>query len=145
MDTCTSCGANLVENSSFCHMCGAVVEKNTTTQEFSVSSEDVTKKVRELLHEGNVSRIVVKNETGKSLLEIPVTAGAVGILLAPWLAAAGVDRRACDQVYHSGREEANGTGEADKRLLRLSGPSRSHLRVWFVYRSNWALCAPSLF
>jgi len=90
MDTCTSCGANLVENSSFCHVCGAVVEKNTTTQEFSVSSEDVTKKVRELLHEGNVSRIIVRNESGKSLLEIPVTAGAVGILLAPWLAAAGV-------------------------------------------------------
>jgi hypothetical protein len=50
----------------------------------------VTKKVRELLHEGNVSRIIVKNEDGKALLEIPVTAGVVGVLIAPWLAAAGV-------------------------------------------------------
>jgi Domain of unknown function (DUF4342) len=50
----------------------------------------VTKKVRELLHEGNVSRILVKDEGGKPLLEIPVTAGVVGVLIAPWLAAAGV-------------------------------------------------------
>jgi hypothetical protein len=66
------------------------VEKNTTTQEFTVAADEVTKKVRELLHEGNVSRIVVKDENGKALLEIPVTAGVVGVLLAPWLAAAGV-------------------------------------------------------
>jgi hypothetical protein len=90
MDTCSSCGANLTENSNYCHVCGAVVMNKTTTQEFSVSSEDVTKKVKELLHEANVSRIIVKNEEGKNLLEIPVTAGAVGILLAPWLAAVGV-------------------------------------------------------
>jgi repressor of nif and glnA expression len=71
-------------------VCGAYVLKNTTTQEFSVSADEVTKKVRELLHEGNVSRIIVKNEDGKALLEIPVTAGVVGVLIAPWLAAAGV-------------------------------------------------------
>jgi hypothetical protein len=90
METCSSCGAGLAENASFCYACGAAVEKNTTTQEFTVSSDDVTKKVKELLHEGNASRIIVKNESGKSLLEIPVTAGAVGVLLAPWLAAVGV-------------------------------------------------------
>lgn len=66
------------------------MENNTTTQEFSVSSDDVTKKVKELFHEGNVSKIIVKNESGKSLIEIPVTAGVVGVLIAPWLAAAGV-------------------------------------------------------
>jgi hypothetical protein len=50
----------------------------------------VTKKVKELIHEGNVSRIVVKGEDGKTLIEIPVTAGVVGVVLAPWLAAVGV-------------------------------------------------------
>jgi hypothetical protein len=90
LETCHSCGANLVDNANYCHACGATVEKNTTTQEFTVSADEVTKKVRELLHEGNVSRIIVKNENGKPLLEIPVTAGVVGVLLAPWLAAAGV-------------------------------------------------------
>jgi Domain of unknown function (DUF4342)/zinc-ribbon domain len=90
MDTCTSCGAKLVEGASYCHSCGAVVENNTTSQEYSVSSDDVTKKVKELIHEGNVSKIIVKGEDGKVLLEIPVTAGVVGVLLAPWLAAVGV-------------------------------------------------------
>jgi len=65
------------------------VGKKTWSQQFSVSADEVTKKVKELIHEGNVSRITVKDESGKSLLEIPVTAGVVGALLAPWLAAAG--------------------------------------------------------
>ena len=90
METCSRCGANLVENAKYCNECGAAVEKNTTTQEFSVSADEVTKKVKDLIHEGNVSRIIVKNEEGKPLLEIPVTAGIVGVLLAPWLAALGV-------------------------------------------------------
>jgi predicted transcriptional regulator len=77
LETCHSCGANLVDTANYCHACGATVEKNTTTQEFTVSADEVTKKVRELLHEGNVSRIIVKNENGKPLLEIPVTAGVV--------------------------------------------------------------------
>jgi hypothetical protein len=66
------------------------VEKRTTTQEFSVSADELTKKVKELLHEGNVRRMLVKDESGKVLLEIPVTVGVVGVLLAPWLAAVGV-------------------------------------------------------
>ena len=89
METCQSCGAKLVVGANYCHACGAAVGKNTTTQEFTISADEVGKKVRELLHEGNVSRIMVKDESGKTLLEIPVTAGVVGVLLAPWLAAAG--------------------------------------------------------
>lgn len=90
METCRRCGANLVEGASYCHACGAAVEKRTTTQEFSVSADELTKKVKELLHEGNVRRMLVKDESGKVLLEIPVTVGVVGVLLAPWLAAVGV-------------------------------------------------------
>ena len=89
METCRSCGANLADNAKYCHACGAAVE-STTTQEFSVSADELTKKVKELLHEGNVRRVIVKDESGRALLEIPVTAGVVGVLLAPWLAAAGV-------------------------------------------------------
>jgi hypothetical protein len=62
----------------------------TTTEEFSVSADDLTRKVRELVHEGNVSKIIVKDDKGQTFLEIPVTAGVVGALLAPWLAALGV-------------------------------------------------------
>jgi len=89
METCQSCGAKLVDDANYCHACGAAVGKKTWTQQFSVSADEVTKKVKELVHEGNVSRITVKDENGKALLEIPVTAGVVGVLLAPWLAAAG--------------------------------------------------------
>ena len=89
METCQSCGANLVDNAKYCHACGTEVGKKTWTQQFSVSADEVTKKVKELVHEGNVSKITVRDESGKSLLEIPVTAGVVGVLLAPWLAAAG--------------------------------------------------------
>jgi hypothetical protein len=45
---------------------------------------------RELLHEGNVTRVIVKDEAGKTLLEIPATVGVVGVIVAPWLAALGV-------------------------------------------------------
>jgi hypothetical protein len=48
------------------------------------------KKVSELIHEGNVTRIIVKDETGKVLLELPATVAVLGTLLLPWLAALGV-------------------------------------------------------
>jgi hypothetical protein len=90
IEICETCGANLAENANYCQKCGTSVRKNTTTQESYVSSDDLTKKVKELFHEGNVTRIVVKGEDGKALLDIPVTAGVVGVLVAPWLAAVGV-------------------------------------------------------
>lgn len=116
MDTCQSCGAELVENARFCHACGAAVGKNSTTQEFTVSADEVAKKVRDLLHEGNVSRIVVKDESGKTLLEIPVTAGVVGALIAPWLAAAGaiaaLATRCTIVVVRNGRPTAPPTAKS---------------------------------
>lgn len=89
MQYCSSCGKELVENAKFCHECGSRVGK-ITTEEFSVSADDLTRKVKELLHEGNVTKIIVKNERTETLLEIPVTVGVVGALLVPWLAALGV-------------------------------------------------------
>jgi len=61
----------------------------TLKEEFTVSSEDLIAKIKELLHEGDVTRIIVKDEKGKTLLEIPAWAGVVGAILAPWLAALG--------------------------------------------------------
>jgi hypothetical protein len=91
MNTCPRCGTVLVDNASYCHKCGAPAgEGAETTQEFTISADDLTKKVRELVHEGNVSRIIVKDDKGNLLIEIPVTAGVVGLVLAPWLAAVGV-------------------------------------------------------
>lgn len=58
-------------------------------EEFKVSGHDLKEKVKELIREGNARRIIIKNEAGESVLEIPVTLGAVGAILAPALAAVG--------------------------------------------------------
>jgi hypothetical protein len=51
-------------------------------EEINVAGRDLVEKVRELIHEGNVKRIIVKDEHGNTFLEIPVTVAAVGVLLA---------------------------------------------------------------
>ena len=59
------------------------------TEEFRVDGEKLIGKVKELLHEGNIRRIIIKDKEGKTVLEIPVTLGVVGALIAPQLAAVG--------------------------------------------------------
>jgi hypothetical protein len=58
-------------------------------EEVQVLGHDLVDKVRELIHEGNVQRIVVKDEHGNTFVEIPVTVAAIGAILAPLLAAIG--------------------------------------------------------
>ncbi len=59
------------------------------TEEFRVSGERVLAKVKELVHEGNVRRITIKNDDGKVLIEIPLTIGVIGTVLLPVWAAIG--------------------------------------------------------
>ncbi len=63
--------------------------ENYTTEEFKVSGEDVVKTLKKIIDEGNARRVIIKNEAGNTLIEFPLTVGAVGFLLAPVLAAAG--------------------------------------------------------
>jgi hypothetical protein len=58
-------------------------------EEFKVKGEDLVEKVKQLIHEGNVRRLIIKDEAGKVYLEIPVTVGVIGALIAPMLAAVG--------------------------------------------------------
>ncbi len=58
-------------------------------EEFKVSGEEVVKKVKELIRAGNARKIIIKNEEGESVIEIPLTFGAVGAILLPTLAAIG--------------------------------------------------------
>lgn len=59
------------------------------TEEFKVSGEDIIKTVKQIIAKGNARRIIIKNEEGKSLIELPLTIGAVGAIIAPVLAAVG--------------------------------------------------------
>jgi hypothetical protein len=64
-------------------------EGQTRTDEYEVSGEMLVSKLRELIHEGNIRRIIIKNERGERLIEIPLTIGVVGSLLLPVWAAVG--------------------------------------------------------
>jgi hypothetical protein len=86
---CVKCGSPLKEDDRFCAVCGAAVPK-FTSEEYTVSGSNLVDRVRELLHEGNVTRVIVKDDSGKTLLEIPATVGVVGVVVVPWLAALGV-------------------------------------------------------
>ena len=57
--------------------------------QFRVRGEDLLKKVKEVIREGNIRRIIIKDEQGKTYLEIPLTFGVVGVVLAPVWAAIG--------------------------------------------------------
>ena len=59
------------------------------TEEFKVSGEDVIKTIKKLIAEGNARRIIIKSEKGETIIEVPLTIGAVGAILAPMLAAVG--------------------------------------------------------
>ena len=59
------------------------------TEEFKVDGEKIVTKIKELIHEGNIRKVIIKDKDGKIMMEIPVTFGVVGVLLAPQLAAIG--------------------------------------------------------
>lgn len=64
-------------------------ESNERSEEFSVNGEEIVAKVKELIKAGNARRIIIKSVKGESLLEIPLTIGAVGAVIVPVLAALG--------------------------------------------------------
>ena len=59
------------------------------TEEFKVNGEELLAKIKQLVHEGDIRRIVIKNKESGTFMEIPLTVGVVGALLAPSLAAVG--------------------------------------------------------
>lgn len=66
-----------------------MTEQNTKKEEFKVSGEELLAKIKALIKEGNIRRIIIKNEKGDTLIEIPLTYAVVGAVLAPTLAAVG--------------------------------------------------------
>ena len=64
-------------------------QEKVRTEEFRVNGEKLLAKIKELIHEGNIRKVIIKEKDGKVLMEIPMTFGVVGALIAPQLAAIG--------------------------------------------------------
>jgi hypothetical protein len=64
-------------------------KKESTKEQFKVYGDELLTKIKELIKEGNIRRIIIKDEKGKVMMEIPVTFAVVGAFFAPVLAAIG--------------------------------------------------------
>jgi hypothetical protein len=74
-----------------------LIDQPTHTEEHKVSGEHLLAKVKELIHEGNTRRIIIKNGEGNTILEIPVTVGVVTAVLLPiWVAIGAIAALAAD-------------------------------------------------
>ena len=65
------------------------MSEKRTTEEYSVSGDDLLSKVKAIIQAGNVRKIIIKDKDDKELIVIPLTAGVVVAVLAPVLAAVG--------------------------------------------------------
>jgi hypothetical protein len=92
MTTCVECGKELAPGARFCASCGTQV--GLKKEVFDLDPDKLVEKFKEVTKDASVKRIVVRNETGQTVLSVPVTWGAVGavatLAMAPWLAALGV-------------------------------------------------------
>jgi hypothetical protein len=76
------------------------------TEEFHVTGEELLAKARQLVHEGNIRRLIIRNETGHTLIEIPLTFGVVGAALLPsWAAVGAIAARATDCTIVGARRD----------------------------------------
>ncbi len=64
-------------------------EERSRVEEFRLTGGEILNKVKEIIQQGNARRIILKDEQGKTFLEIPLTVGVVGAIVAPILAAVG--------------------------------------------------------
>ncbi len=63
--------------------------KKSNQESFRVSGDELLGKVKEIIKEGNARRIIIKNEKEETIIEFPLTIGAIGVVLAPIFAAVG--------------------------------------------------------
>jgi CBS domain-containing protein len=68
---------------------GKMGEETIREEEFQVNGDQLVAKVKEIVHEGNIRRIIIKDEEGLTLIEVPLSLGVVGAVLLPVWAAIG--------------------------------------------------------
>jgi hypothetical protein len=64
-------------------------DQNSNREYFKVNGDELLSKIKEIIKEGNASRVIIKNEKDETVMEFPLVIGAVGIVLAPIFAAVG--------------------------------------------------------
>jgi uncharacterized protein DUF4342 len=87
-------------------------DEKVWTEELKVKGDALVAKIRELVREGNVRRIIIKDSDGRSMIEIPLTVGVVGALLVPvWAAIGAIAALAADwSIVVERRESPTKTG-----------------------------------
>jgi hypothetical protein len=63
--------------------------ENSNQESFKVSADELMSKIKEIIKEGNARKVIIKNEKEETIMEFPLTIGAIGIVLAPLFAAIG--------------------------------------------------------
>jgi hypothetical protein len=82
----------------------------TSTEKIDVKDDHLVERVKELVHEGNVRRIIIKDSDGRTVIEVPVAVGVVGLLIAPAMAAiAALAAVAADYSIEVERESPEST------------------------------------
>jgi hypothetical protein len=71
------------------YLMAKVKTASAKSETFNIKGDELVKRFKELVHEGNIRRIIIKDREGKSLVEFPLTIGVVGTVLVPVLAAVG--------------------------------------------------------
>jgi len=90
-------------------------EKRTRTEEFKVSGSEILEKIKEIIKQGNAHRIIFKTDDGRTFMEIPLTVGLAGTLIAPRGAAIGaIAALASNLTIVVEREEKKGEEEKEE-------------------------------
>ncbi len=99
-----------------------MTEDSVRKEEFQLTGDAVITKIKEIVHAGNVRRITIKNEEGKTLIEIPLTVGVVGAVLLPvWAAIGAIAALAARLIIVVEKvEKVPGTGPAEENV---AGPA----------------------
>jgi Domain of unknown function (DUF4342) len=93
-------------------------QSTTSTEKIDVNHGHLVDKVKELVHQGNVRRIIIKDSDGKTVMEVPVTVGVVGFLLAPTIAAVGaIAAVAADYTIEVERETPKSTDSGEPTAM----------------------------
>lgn len=85
------------------------------TEEFKVSGNDILKKIKELIKEGNIRKITIKDKEGKSIAEFPLTIGVVGTVILPVVAAIGTIIALVAECTISVEKESDEGGSAKEK------------------------------